>query len=136
MREKINEKIKIPKEEDIRAGIISVLHKYGFVKSQEELSELVLEELKQKKLGALLSPHRTRMIALEIPEIKVKVLTKKSGGEKPKNCPVCSRPLKGLYATNLLGKKVLVGLKCEQCKYKGSVRAFAPFRYYFSLLKE
>lgn len=126
----------ILKDEEVNSSIISAMRKYGTARSQHELTKLALKGLKKINKKASLSAHRARLIALEIPGIEVRVLTKKSSKEKPSNCPACGAALKGLYAINLLNKKVLVGLKCRKCGYHGSIKKFAPLRYEFSLVKK
>lgn len=124
----------IPKEPEIIIAAIKAMHKHALARSQKKLAKLVLTELRNKK--ASLSPHRARLVALEIPDIEVKVFTKKSSKKKPNRCPACGAKLKGLYAINLLNKKILVGLKCRKCGYHGSIKKFAPFRYEFALVKK
>lgn len=122
-------------EEEIKNSIISVMKKYKKVKSQEDLAFLAVKELRKKYPFCLLSSQRARAIALGTAGISVKVLTKKSSKQKPENCPACKSKLKGLYAINLSNKKVLVGLECDKCNYKGTLQSFAPFRYEFYLKK-
>jgi hypothetical protein len=122
---------KIVKEEEIKQAIVNVMKKYKHISSQHELAFLVIKELRKKYPSALLSSKRARIIALTIPQIKVKVITKKSQKAEPKTCPACQGRLKGLYAVNLLNKKVLVGLQCEKCGYKGSLKSFEPYKYEF-----
>lgn len=117
-------------DDDIKSLIISVMEKHGFVKSQEELASLVNAEI-----DGVVQPQKIRVLALEIPEIEVRVLTKRSNREKPSNCPSCGKTLKGLYAKNLLDQKVIVGLECLRCSYRGTLKSFAPFRYEFSMRK-
>jgi C4-type Zn-finger protein len=115
-------------DEDIKSAILSVMKKRGFVKSQEELTSIVADEINES-----VQPQRIRVLALELPQIGVRVLTKKSNREKPSNCPSCGKPLKALYAKNFLDRKVVVGLECNRCLYRGTLKSFAPFRYEFSL---
>lgn len=126
-------KKQIPEEKEIKKSILKVMKKYKRVRSQEDLAFLVVKELRKKYPRCLLSSPRARILALNIPEIKAKVLTKRSNKQKPEKCPACGSKLKGLYAINLLKKRVLVGLQCEKCNYKGTLSSFAPFRYEFYL---
>ncbi len=117
-------------DDKIKSAISSVMESHSFVKSQDELSSLVSSVLEDN-----VQPQKIRVLALELPQIEVRVLTKKSNREKPSNCPSCGKPLKGLYAKNLLNQKVIVGLECGRCLYRGTLKSFAPFRYEFSIRK-
>lgn len=117
-------------DETIKSAIMSVMERRSFVKSQEELTSFVNAEINDN-----FQPQKIRVLALEIPEIEVRVLTKKSNREKPTDCPSCGKRLKGLHAKNLLNQKVVVGLECLRCNYRGTLKSFAPFRYEFSLRK-
>ena len=115
-------------DEEIKSAILSVMKKRISVRSQEELASLVADEINDN-----VQPQKIRILALELPQVDVRVLTKKSNREKPSNCPSCSKPLKALYAKNLLDQKVIVGLECGRCLYRGTLKSFAPFRYEFSI---
>ncbi len=117
-------------DDEIKSVILSVMEKHGFVKSQEELSNFVGSVLEEN-----IQPQKIRFLALELPRVEVRVLTKRSNREKPTNCPSCGKPLKALYAKNLLDKKVVVGLECNRCLYRGTLKSFAPFRYEFMMRK-
>ncbi len=135
MAEKTEANVRRLSEEDIKNAIISVMKKYRKVKSQEDLAFLVVKELRKSYPRCLLSSQRVRVLALDTPDIRAKVLTKKSSRQKPEKCPACNSKLEGLYATNLSNKRVLVGLECEKCNYRGTLQSFAPFRYEFYLKK-
>lgn len=115
-------------DDEIKSAILSVMERRSFVKSQEELASIVADEI-----NGNIQPQKIRVLALELPEIEVRVLTKKSNREKPTNCPSCGKSLKGLYAKNLLDKKVIVALECNRCLYRGTLKSFAPFRYEFAM---
>jgi|GEM_PF-1831199 len=115
-------------DDEIKSAILSVMEKRVSVRSQEELASIVADEINEN-----VQPQKIRVLALELPRIEVRVLTKKSNREKPTNCPSCGKPLKGLYAKNLLDQKVVVGLECERCLYRGTLKSFAPFRYEFTM---
>ncbi|TRZ55190.1 hypothetical protein D4Q76_00990 [archaeon] len=115
-------------DDEIKSAILSVMEKRVSVRSQEELASIVADEINEN-----VQPQKIRVLALELPRIEVRVLTKKSNREKPSNCPSCGKPLKALYAKNLLDQKVVVGLECERCLYRGTLKSFAPFRYEFTM---
>jgi len=114
-------------DEEIKSAILSIMEKHASVRSQEELASLVADEINES-----VQPQKIRVLALELPRIEVRVLTKKSNREKPSNCPSCGKLLKALYAKNLLDQKVIVALECNRCLYRGTLKSFAPFRYEFS----
>ncbi|MBU3957656.1 MAG: hypothetical protein KKB25_01115 [Nanoarchaeota archaeon] len=117
-------------DDEIKSAILSIMESRGFVKSQEELASIVGCEINEN-----VQPQKIRVLALELPRVEVRVLTKRSSREKPSNCPSCGKPLKALYAKNLLDKKVIVALECERCLYRGTLKSFAPFRYEFTMRK-
>ncbi len=117
-------------DEDIKSAIMSIMKKRISVRSQEELASLVADEINEN-----VQPQKIRILALDLSQIEVRVLTKRSNMEKPSNCPSCNKPLKALYAKNLLDQKVVVGLECGRCLYRGTLKSFAPFRYEFSIRK-
>ena len=117
-------------EDEIKEAIIKVLKK-GKVESQDELYTKVKKYIKNLSI----KPERLRLIASEIPEVSVIVETKKGMLKVPDICPSCHGELTKIKAKNLCGEVVVVGLKCEKCRYYGSIREFAPFRYRFELKK-
>lgn len=127
--------MKIPNSELVKRVIKQVLKKRGFVKSQEELGEVVEDELERIDEDFQISGRRTRRMALEIPHVEVTVETRESEAEKPERCPACGEELEPLHAKNLKGEKTQVGFRCENCGYRGDVDAFMPMRYKFEYVK-
>jgi len=127
---------KIPNIELVKRIIYHTLKRCGVVHTQDELSELVLKELKKLNKKFTITPQRTRKIALQVDNIEITVKTKKSKKTKPKKCPVCGNKLTPIYAKNLLGEKIVVGFKCKVCHYHGDEKFFAPMKYEFKLLKK
>ena len=115
-------------DDEIKSAILSIMKTHNSVRSQEELAFLVADEINDN-----VQPQKIRVLALELPQIEVRVLTKRSNREKPSNCPSCGKLLKALYAKNLLDQKVVVGLECGRCLYRGTLKSFAPFRYEFTM---
>lgn len=129
-QKKISDEEKKITDEEIKSAILSIMKSHNSVRSQEEMASLVANEINNN-----VQPQKIRVLALELPQIEVRVLTKKSNREKPTNCPSCGKLLKGLYAKNLLDKKVVVGLECNRCLYRGTLKSFAPFRYEFRMTR-
>jgi DNA-directed RNA polymerase subunit RPC12/RpoP len=124
--------MKIPKKEVVKFVIKSVLHK-RIADSQVELTELVNEELKRVDPGYAITGKRLRNIVLSMPEVKIKVETKK--GDRPRKCPSCNAGLKKAYGRNLKGKKILDHLRCPRCGYRGHDGKWLPRKYGFWLGK-
>ena len=122
--------MKIPKRDVVKFVIKSVLHRKS-AGSQKELVHKVNAELRKVDKGYSISGKRLREIALTIKEVKIEVGVKK--GRSPKKCPSCSSSLKKTWDRNLRGRKVLRGLTCHKCGYKGVSGKWAPRKYGFSL---
>lgn len=127
--------MKIPNSELVKRVIRQTLKERGFVRSQEELGELVESELQRIDDEFQISGKRSRRLALEIPDVEVTVKTRESEAPKPEECPACGEELNPLYAENLRGERTQVGFRCDNCGYRGDVEAFMPMRYEFRLVK-
>ena len=123
---------KLLTDEEIKQAILTVVKKHKRIKSQDDLVSLATKEMRKKAPQALLSGRHARILATEIPQVQVKVHTKTSVKNIPKKCPACEKTLKPLFAVNLARKRVQIGVKCEHCKYYGTLKQFAPFKYEFS----
>jgi hypothetical protein len=122
--------MKIPKRDVVQFVITSVL-KNRRVDSQEEFCILVEKELRRVDPKYAITGRRLREIALSMPSVRIVPKTRK--GEAPKKCPGCSSALKKVWTRNLKGKKVLEGLVCPRCGYKGTSGKWSPAKYGFSL---
>ncbi len=119
-----------PKQEVVKFIIKEILNSRP-VGSQEELSELVKSELRKGDSDLTITGKRLRGIALKTPAVKVLVSLKK--GRIPRKCPSCFSGVRKIYTKNLKGKRILVGLKCRKCSYRGSENKWLPRRYEFSI---
>lgn len=119
-----------PKGEVVKFLIKEILNSRP-ADSQEELSKLVRAELRKGEADLTITGERARLIALKIPRVKVLVHLK--NGRKPKRCPSCYSGLRKVYTKNLKGRKVLVGLRCNKCSYRGSQNRWIPSRYEFRI---
>ncbi|MEM5785197.1 MAG: hypothetical protein QW469_01505 [Candidatus Aenigmatarchaeota archaeon] len=124
----MNSKKEVIPEEEIKKAIVSVLKK-----KKIDSQEMLYSEVKKIIRNLNIKPERLRLLASEIPEVLVIVETKSGGLKVPEKCPACHTKLKKIEAKNLLNKKVVVGLKCEKCKYYGSIKEFSPYRYKFEI---
>jgi hypothetical protein len=121
--------VKFPKEEVIQFIIRKVIRKQREVNSQRELAELVNKNLRMVEPHYTISPRRVRLISIRLPDVKVKVQTKR--GKIRKKCPSCLHSLKRVYTKNLKGKRILFKLVCPKCSYQGLNGKWVPRRYSF-----
>ena len=123
---------KLPSEDFIKEAIRKIMEERVKVDTQEKLCYLVLKELKNYDPSFVLSPRRVKNIALEIPEIEVKVKTKRMPKmEKVDKCPVCGSKVKPFYGKNLVNEDVLLGYRCVKCGYVSDLDSFVPMKYEF-----
>lgn len=118
-----------PKEDVLRFLIREVLNSRP-AGSQEELSGLVRAELGKSDADFAITGERVRRIAVKIPGVRVFVSLRR--GRVPSKCPCCFSGLRRIYTKNLKGKRILVGLRCRRCGYRGSGDKWVPRRYGFS----
>ncbi|MEM5812435.1 MAG: hypothetical protein QW286_01835 [Candidatus Aenigmatarchaeota archaeon] len=122
----------IPKKEIVQFIIKEILQERK-ASSQKELAELVNQKLKRVDHSYSVSEKRVRMVALNIPGVRVTTFTKR--GQLPKRCPSCDHALKRIYTKNLRGRNLLVGLVCPKCGYRGKESKWEPKRYAFEIRK-
>ncbi len=121
---------KIPKK-DVVKFIIKECLQNRKMKTQKELVKQISKELKKGDKKYRISGKRARLIALQVPSIRVRIKTKH--GKKPRKCPCCSHRLKKKYTRTLAGKKLLYELRCSRCSYKGTEGKWVPKKYEFEL---
>jgi len=121
-----------PSKEKLSQSVTYVLSSRLKVESQEELTRLVLKNLKKENKNYSLSPFRVKRIALELPEIEVKAKTKKTIKlQKIESCPVCDERIEHVKVKNLANKTIPIGYKCTSCGYQSDLEAFMPMKYSF-----
>jgi uncharacterized protein with PIN domain len=114
---------------DVVSYVLAETLRGRHIKSQAELARLLNKRFRKNGSKYRVSPVRVREIAIQQKGIRVRVATRK--GRQPKKCPVCAGSLKKTHSRNLKGRKVLAGLKCSRCPYKGSSGKWVPSRYEF-----
>ncbi|MBD3155955.1 MAG: hypothetical protein GF368_04860 [Candidatus Aenigmarchaeota archaeon] len=123
---------KIPKEDFVYQIVRDVVRKRGIIETQEELCERVDKRLKKYNRNFVISPKRVRRIAIKVPNIKIKVKTRKSPKIKNiKRCPACKGRLKKIYGVNLIDKEVHVGYACSKCNFSSDLKSLVPMKYVF-----
>jgi predicted RNA-binding Zn-ribbon protein involved in translation (DUF1610 family) len=95
-------------------------------RSQQEFTKTLIGKLRSGDNAYSVSERRVRLLALGMPEIRVRVYTKK--GPVPAKCPSCDNRLRKAYMKNLLSR-----LDCPRCGYSGNDGRWAPLRYEFEL---
>lgn len=122
----------IPSAEKVSEEIKNIVKKRFEVESQEDLAALVVRKLRKENKIFSLSPIRAKRIALTIPEIEVKAKTKKNHTlVSISACPVCESAISPIEVMNLANRKIVVGWKCNKCKYESDLEAFVPMKYSF-----
>ena len=124
--------VHIPKKDVVKFIIKEVLQGQRIM-SQAQLAEIMNKKLKKGDQNYAISGERARLLATEIPEIRIHAQTRR--GSIPEKCPCCECRLRKSYAKNLYGRKVTVKLSCLKCGYKGSDSKWAPKRYEFEYIK-
>lgn len=123
---------KIPAITKVSEEMKNVLQRRFKVESQEELAALVLKKLRKENKIFSLSPIRAKRIALTIPEVEVKAKTKKNHNlVSITSCPVCESAISPIEVKNLANKQIIIGWKCNKCKYESDLEAFVPMKYSF-----
>jgi hypothetical protein len=122
--------MKIPKRDAVQFVITSVLRGRS-VRSQTEFTTLVNRELRRSDPSYAITGKRLREVAVSMPGVRIVPLTRK--GAAPNKCPACSSSLRKVWTKNLKGRKVIEGLVCPKCGYKGTGGRWSPAKYGFSL---
>jgi hypothetical protein len=123
--------MRIPSKDMVKYIIKETLRNQN-VHSQQELAELVNRKLRVGDQSYSVSQRRAKMLALEMPEVSVKVRTRK--GPVPEKCPSCKSDLRKIYTKNLEGRKLLLKMECPMCSYTGKGEKWVPMRYDFNLI--
>lgn len=118
---------RIPSDEVLRFVVREVLRERP-ARSQEAFAAAVRGRLRRADPVYAVSGARLKKVAAKA-GVRVTVATRV--GKAPRACPGCGRGLEKVFFKNLVGKRVLTGLKCR-CGYRGSDRKLAPARYSFS----
>jgi len=127
----MDKKAVAPKDEIVKILKKIILQKLK-VEYQEELCRLVLKELRKGGKNYSITPMRVRKLALSLPEIEVKVKTKRSKGlKKIDKCPVCESGIKPFKAKNLMNRDIVIGYECTSCGSQSDLEAFMPMKYIF-----
>jgi predicted RNA-binding Zn-ribbon protein involved in translation (DUF1610 family) len=120
----------VPKKDIVQFIIKEVLQERK-ASSQTELAERVNSKLNKVDSSYSVSEKRVRMVALNIPGIRITTFTKK--GRVPGRCPSCGHAVKRIYTKNLKGKKLLLRMACAKCGYAGKQNSWEPQRYAFEI---
>lgn len=100
------------------------------VATLREFHSLVLEELRRRDIKFRLSAKRLLKLAALSGRVRIRAEKRRSPGVL-KHCPLCGGELESEESSNLYGKKVRKGRRCQRCGYSSARENFVPRRYYF-----
>ena len=124
----------IPSDEQIQKSLENVLNKYRTVNSQIKLRNLVIKDLKTKKMNFGISGHRIRNIAIKSDFVKLEIHTREGDPKKiMTRCPVCSDTLKRVKNLTIWGGEVTIEFRCAKCGYWTGKKKRIPTRYVFHI---
>jgi uncharacterized protein with PIN domain len=124
-------KRRIPTKEMVVSIIKEVIKRRKVITTLNEMWLLVLTNLKKINKRFVLSPQRIKQLIVQIPEIEVKVKTRRGSRKKINSCPVCNSKLSKVYGRNLLGNRIHTGYKCKKCSYRTGMIRSIPRKYIF-----
>ena len=124
---------RIPDDDRLERAILAVLKKEGHVRSQAEMTGLVVSELRKEDPGYRVSGGRIRRIAIERNILRVDIdYNLQDDRSLPDVCPVCGYPMAAINNSTLDGRESDVGRQCTRCPYQTGPKRKTPGRYAFS----
>jgi len=123
----------IPKEEEVKEAIKTVMRERGIVNSQKKLHRLVMRVLKKIDPQYKVSGERLRILALSVEFVSMDIYTRESEEESisMEECPVCLGELRQIHNETIYGWKVTLGKACRKCTYWTGLTKKVPVRYVF-----
>jgi hypothetical protein len=126
----------IPDDGKVAEAVFSVMYRHPQVRSQREMTELVLYELNKNGGDYRISGARIRRIALEKGLLELSISYNSAEGNPPSECPVCGENLKSIMNKTLDGGEIEVYRKCTKCPYTVGTANRVPGRYTFGRKKK
>ncbi|MDR0198542.1 MAG: hypothetical protein LBI08_02230 [Methanomassiliicoccaceae archaeon] len=124
---------RIPDDDRLEKAIVAVVRKEGHVRSQAEMTSLVLSELRKEDPEYRVSGERIRRVAIERNILRVDIdYNMQDDRSLPDVCPVCGYPMAAVSNSTLDGRESKVGRQCTKCPYHTGSRRRTPGRYTFS----
>ncbi len=125
----------IPGDGKVAEAVFSVMYRHPQVRSQREMTELVVSELNKNGGNYRISGTRIRRIALKKNLLELSISYNSSEGNPPSECPVCGTELKSVLNRTLDGGEIEVYRKCTKCPYTVGTVNRMPGRYTFGRKK-
>jgi len=128
---------KIPSKSKVVDAINNVLRTRFYIDSLENLRNTTLRSLRREEKNYVLTTSRIKKLALSIPEIEIKMRTKKTPKKMNLDfCPVCGNTIIPLKIKNVANQFVQIGYKCNKCSFHTNMESFSPMRYEFLFKSE
>ena len=125
-------KYHIASDEQIQNSLKKILNQYRTVNSQLKLKELIIKDLRSKKIKYGVSGQRIRDIAIKSNFVKLEIHTREGDPKKlMTKCPVCSNTLKRVKNLTIWGGEVTIEFNCSRCGYWTGKKKRIPTRYVF-----
>ena len=122
-----------PDDARLEKAVTAVMKKEGHIRSQAEMTELVLAELRKEDPEYRVSGERIRKIAIERNILRVDIdYNMQDDRSLPDVCPVCGYPMVAVSNSTLDGRESKVGKQCTKCPYQTGSKRRTPGRYTFS----
>jgi len=124
---------RVPDDDRLEKAIAAVVKKEGHIRSQAEMTGLVLSELRKEDPEYRVSGERIRRIAIERNILRVDIdYNLQDDRSLPDVCPVCGYPMAAVSNSTLDGRESKVGRQCTKCPYQTGSKRRTPGRYTFS----
>ncbi|MCL2711727.1 MAG: hypothetical protein FWD37_00410 [Methanomassiliicoccaceae archaeon] len=124
---------RIPDDGILERAIRTVVKKEGHIRSQSEMKELVMNELRKDDTDYRTSGERIRKMAIERNILRVEIeYNSRDDRSLPDVCPVCGYPMTAMDNTTLDGQDTKIGRRCTKCPYHTGLKRRTPGRYTFS----
>ncbi len=123
----------IPSDERLSEAIFIVMYRNQQVRSQAEMTELVLKEINKDGSDYRVSGERIRRLAINRGLSHISIdYNDAENRDLPEDCPVCRNPLVGISNTTLDGRETEILRKCPVCTYSVGTRMRMPGKYTFT----
>ena len=123
----------IPSDERLSEAIFIVMYRNQQVRSQSEMTGLVLKEINKDGSDYRVSGERIRRLAVNRGLTHVSIdYNDAEDKDLPETCPVCRNPLVGINNTTLDGRETQVLRKCLVCTYSVGTKMRMPGKYTFT----
>ena len=124
---------RIPNDEILEEAILAVIGRNLQIRSQSEMTGLVLKELKKVSDDYRISGERIRRVSIERNILRLDIeYNQHDDRSSPDVCPVCGYPMAAINNSTLGGGAAKIGRHCTRCPYQTGAKRRTPGRYTFS----